>query len=182
MSSSQAVIATPRQAAGAAAKPRQRLSPPLLVGCGAALMMVAGLLYWLEPGPAGTSDTPDPARVRAMQAARLQAVREREAIARAEQERLAAEEAAEKARRAAMLADAASEAKARAEREELTRRQAAAEETRRTAEETEDAWKRFYRPSANCADPAASATVECVNEYVKAKREFASRPTTGPTR
>src|SRR5512134_1059067 len=159
MSSSQAIISSPSQAATASTKPRQRLSPPLFVGCGVVLMLAAALIYWLEPGPANTVDAPDPARVRAMQAARLQAVCEREAIARAEQERLAAEEAAEKARRAAMLADAASEAKARAEREELARRQAAAEQTRRTAEETEDAWKRFYRPSAACTDPSASATV-----------------------
>ena len=45
----------------------------------------------------------------------------------------------------------------------------------RAAAESEDAWQRFYKPSAACADPATSASVECVNAFIRAKREFAAR-------
>ena len=83
---------------------------------------------------------------------------EREAQARAEQERIFAEEAAEKSRRASLLVDAEVEAKARAEREEMARRRAVVELAQRTATEAEEAWKRFYKPSATCKE-SSSATV-----------------------
>jgi hypothetical protein len=170
MSTSQAALATLTQ--------RHRLSPNFFISCGLVLLIGAALMYWLEPGStSGTKADLAAAAAEASrrQAASVQAAREREALARAAYERQAAEEAAERARREAMFADAASEEKARAEREELARRQAAVDAAHRSAMETEEAWKRFYRPSAACSDPSRSATVECVNEYVKAKREFASR-------
>jgi hypothetical protein len=174
MESSQTTVPTLSQ--------RQRISPTFIFACAIVMMMGACLVYWLEPGPGRSTASPDLAVPQAsaghggvVRAADIQKVREREAKALAELERLAAEEAAEKARRAANLADGATEAQARREQEEMVRRRAAVEEANRSAAETEAAWKRFYRPSANCKDPAAGATVECVNEYMKAKREFATR-------
>jgi len=156
------------------------VSSAVCIACGIALMLVGGFIQTLEPGPAVVTDDAHAAASRAT-AIRLQKAREREAVARAEQERVAAEEAAERARREVATADSASEARARAEREEATRRQTAIDEARRSATDSEEAWKRFYKPSANCRDPSA-ATVECVNEYVKAKREFSSRPTADASR
>lgn len=55
----------------------------------------------------------------------------------------------------------------------VAERQQAADEARRAAvaaaERKEKAWARFYRKSAHCAD---AATVECANEYIRAKRQF----------
>jgi hypothetical protein len=169
------------QAAAATLNQRLRISPIFCIGCGVVLILGAGLMHSLEPGPALTTESPtyDASRAAAI---RVQKAREREALARAEQERQAAEEAAEKARRAAVLADGVSEAQARSEREERARRQAVIEKAQQSAAESEEAWKRFYRPSAACRDPSAGATVECVNEYVKAKREFSSRPTADASR
>lgn len=166
----------------AMAAPGRRIpvSSALCIACGIALILVGVFIQSLEPGPAVVTDTPEAAASRAA-AIRLQKAREREAQARAEQERLAADQAAERARREIVTADSVSEARARAEREEAARRQTAIDEARRSATESEEAWKRFYKPSANCRDPSA-ATVECVNEYVKAKREFSSRPTADASR
>jgi hypothetical protein len=159
---------------------RLPVSSAVCIACGIALMLVGGFIQTLETGPAVVTESADAAASRAA-AIRLQKAREREAQARAEQERLVAEEAALRARREIVTADSASEARARAEREEAARRQAAIDEARRSATESEEAWKRFYKPSANCRDPS-SASVECVNEYVKAKREFSSRPTADASR
>jgi hypothetical protein len=166
----------------AMAAPGRRLpiSSALCIGCGIVLMLSGGFIQSLEPGPSTVAEAPEAAASRAA-AIRLQRAREREALARAEQERLAAEAVAERARRESVTADSVSEARARAEREEAARRQSAIEEARRSATESEEAWKRFYKPSANCRDPSA-ATVECVNEYVKAKREFSARPTADASR
>ena len=171
-----ATIATAAKAA-AAPPPRKRINPLLLIASGAVLMMGAGLMYWLEPRSDGGPPVVTSASVASsgVREAHLRKAREREDQARAEQERIAAEEAAERARRAAVMADAATEAQARNQREEMARKQAAVDNARRSVEDAEEAWKRFYKPSANCSDPAARATVECVNEYVKAKREFESR-------
>lgn len=166
----------------AMAAPGRRLpiSSALCIGCGIVLMLGGGFIQSLEPGPAVVTESPDAAASRAT-AIRLQKAREREDQARAEQERLAADAAAERARREIVTADSVSESRARAERDEAARRQAAIDEARRSATESEEAWKRFYKPSANCRDPSA-ASVECVNEYVKAKREFSSRPTADASR
>lgn len=141
-------------------------------------MLGGALLYWLEPGPDGKAAPAQVASEMAEAAAAraLERMRQREAEERAALERRAAEEAAERARRTALQADAAAEAEARRQREELARQQAAADEIRRAAAESEDAWKRFYRPSERCRTPDSATSVECVNEYVKARRAFAARP------
>lgn len=55
----------------------------------------------------------------------------------------------------------------------IAERQQAADEARRAAaaavERKDKAWARFYRKPAHCAD---SATVECANDYIRAKRSF----------
>jgi hypothetical protein len=152
------------------------ISPLFAVACGALLTLGGALVYSLEPGPAGRQAPPETVVFSETAAARsLQRARDREADVRAEQERRAAEEAAERARRVTLEIDGAAVAEARKQRAELARRQAEAAEAQRAAADAEDAWKRFYRPSATCRDPAAAATVECVNEYVRAKREFQAR-------
>ncbi len=40
-------------------------------------------------------------------------------------------------------------------------------------ERREQAWRNFYRPSAGCV--GSSSTVQCANEYVRFKREFAAK-------
>ena len=144
-------------------------------------MLGGALVYWLEPGPATGKAQVEQVVVSQTTAARaLQRARDREADARAEQERRAAEEVAERARRATLELDGAAVAEARRQREELARRQAEAAESQRAAVATEEAWDRFYRPSANCRDPANAATIECVNEFVRAKREFQARGVAKP--
>jgi hypothetical protein len=164
----------------------QRISPTFWVGCGIALIMGAGVMYWLEPGRTSRDalvseqSEVDSSRIQARLA---KARAEREARAREEQERQAAEDAAaEKARRALLMADGSTETQARIQQEEMARKRAAVDEARRASEESEDAWKRFYKPSAACKDPAAGATVECVNEFVKAKREFEARKASASSR
>ena len=173
--------------------PRQNASPSasrrtdrpvnhfVVIGCGLALLLGAFAMQWLES--AGSNAETSATIAAAAAQARAAAARakpaqptyaEREAQQRADQERIAAEEAAEKSKRASLLADAEVEARARAEREEMARKRAAVELAQRAATESEEAWKRFYKPSAACKE-SSSATVECVNEYVKAKREFEVR-------
>lgn len=142
--------------------------------CFACALLLAGggaLVAKFEQGPPVPVRTAADEAVAAQQASAraLQRLREREAKAREEMERKDAEE---RARRAALTADGASEAAAKKEREELTKRQAVAADAQRSAAATEEAWQRFYKPSAECRDPAAATRVECVNEYVKAKRDF----------
>ena len=158
-------------------------------------MAVAGLLQWMgstresvvtSPAHAVTPISSAPPRqqpsaitVAPSQAELDKAQAERLAKARAEQEQQAKQKAALDEARLATRADPASEAKAQSEREQSARRQAAIDEAHRAATEAEDAWKRFYKPSATCKNPDARATVECVNEYIKAKREFESTRTSG---
>jgi len=158
-------------------KPRTiHMRPLFSFACGLALMLGGALVYWLEPAPTARPTTVvDRESAEAASARALARAREREAQARAELERQAAEEAAERRRRAMIEADAASEAAARRQREELAQHRAEVERTKRATDESEDAWKRFYRPSANCREAASTATMECVNEYVKARREFQAR-------
>ena len=184
MSSTPATVPlNPRQNASPSAKRRmdKPVNPIVVIGCGLVLMLGAFFMQWLESaGPGAESSAAIAAAAAQARAAAARAkpaqpsYAEREAQARADQERIAAEEAAEKSRRASLLVDAEVEAKARAEREEMARRRAVVELAQRTATEAEEAWKRFYKPSATCRD-SSSATVECVNEYVKAKREFEVR-------
>ena len=177
-----AVAATSRAPDARVAAKRERVNPYLVIGCGLTLAIAAFALQWLENNESRETRVAELAAVQAREAAireqragQRKTYAEREAQARAEQERIAAEEAAEKARKASLLADAESEAKARAEREEMARRSAAVEAAHKAAEQNEDAWKKFYKPSAACKDSANSATIECVNEFVKAKREFEYR-------
>ena len=184
MSSTPATVPlNPRQNASPSAKRRvdKPVNPIVVIGCGLVLMLGAFFMQWLESaGPGAESSAAIAAAAAQARAAAARAkpaqpsYAEREAQARADQERIAAEEAAEKSRRASLLVDAEVEAKARAEREEMARRRAVVELAQRSATEAEEAWKRFYRPSAACKE-SSSATVECVNEYVKAKREFEVR-------
>lgn len=158
---------------------RPGIGPYFALACGLLLMAGGALLYWLEPGPAGRPAAPAPMTAELAEAAAARALertRRREAEERAALEAKAAEESAERARRTALQADAAAEAEARRQREELARQHVAAEEARRAAAEAESAWKRFYRPSERCRTPEGATSVECVNEYVKARREFAARP------
>lgn len=140
-------------------------------------MLGAALLYVLEPSSTTRRDTDAAAEATEAASARaLERARKREAEQRAELERKGAEEAAERARRAELQADAAAESAAQRQREELAQRRAAAEEARRNAADSEAAWKRFYQPSERCRSPEGATSVECVNEYIKARREFAARP------
>lgn len=155
----------------------QEIGPFFALFCGLLLMLGGALIYWLEPASRPLA-APDKITAEAAEGAAAMAVeraRRREALARAEFERKAAEDAAERARRAALLADAAAEADARRQREELARQQVAAREARRSAEASEDAWRSFYRPSERCRTPEGAASIECANEYVRARREFGAR-------
>ena len=58
------------------------------------------------------------------------------------------------------------------EKSEQAFRQAMQAATERRAK----AWAKFYRPSPGCAD---SATVECANEFIKAKRAFEEKVARG---
>jgi len=149
-----------------------KVNPLLVIGCGAVLIVGGEMVRWLDPDPA--SQVSAQSRVVAPKV-QPPSYQQREAQARAEQERLEAERvAAESAKRVA-VADVPTEAKARTEQEEMASKRAAVNEAQRAAAENEQAWKRFYKPSAACADPATSASVECVNAFIRAKREFAER-------
>ncbi len=167
----------PAKAAAPPRRPRRVFSPILIVGCGLAMILGGALLSWMELEARNAAQLAEEQRAAADRASALslKRTREREAKERAERERLAAEEAAERTRRASLLADAATEAEARRQREEIARRQAEVQKTAQSSEVTEEAWKRFYKPSEPCRDPAAATAVECVNEYIKAKRDFQAR-------
>jgi hypothetical protein len=146
-------------------------SPLFFFACALLLAGGGALMAQFEQGPTVPARTAadEAASLQQASARALQRLREREAKARAEMERKDAEE---RARRAALLADGPTEAAAKKERDELAKRQAATADAQRTAAATEEAWQRFYKPSAECRDPAAATRVDCVNEYVKAKRDF----------
>ena len=148
-----------------------KVSPLFFFTCAIVLALGGTLFYWLEKDPAVIQPTvaDEAAAAQAASARALQRLREREAKARTEMER---KEAEERAQRAAVMASGAAEAAAKKEREEIALRTAESAKAQRSATETEEAWKRFYKPSSECRDPAASTRVECVNEFVKAKREF----------
>jgi len=171
------------------AKPSSRkshlISPAFCLGIGAVLIGAGVFIQWLEPGKTLALNSPDiyaaersAARAAAAEATAKKLERERRAKAAAELEQQEMERAAEEKARRALLVDGATEAKARSEREEMARKRAAVEEAHSAEAQAENAWKQFYKPSANCRDASASATVECVNEYIKAKREFQTRQAT----
>ncbi|MDL1861832.1 hypothetical protein FBR04_12510 [Betaproteobacteria bacterium PRO7] len=80
---------------------------------------------------------------------------------------------------------AAEESRQRIEREKAERataqRKAIEAENARIAaaleqeQRRERAWNRFYRPSEFCASPDNRATMQCANEYARAKKEFDRR-------
>jgi len=154
------------------------LSPQFFFACAVVLVAAGMLFHWLDQAPKVPLPTAadEAAAAEASAARRLQRIREREKQARIELER---KEAEERARRA-LLVDGPTEAAAKKEREESARRQTAAAEDQRAAARTEEAWQRFYKPSAECRDPAAATRVECVNEYVKARRAFQASQVAGP--
>jgi hypothetical protein len=180
-----AVQATTDQDAPKAAprKPLLNINPLAFIAGGVLLILGGTLVAWLEGGPAAPAAAESSAaqeeHMRRLQDLNLKKARERETRAREEQERQAAEAAADKAKFPATMVDGTAESLARAQREELARKQAAVEAAHRAAAESETAWKRFYQPSAGCREPAAATTIECINEYVKAKREFESRRAPG---
>ena len=168
-----------QQAAAAPPNPFARIHPFLVIGCGVVMILCGGMLDWLEPGLlAGKGSDSPVASVPAAQPLSASKIAEREAKARAEQQQLEAQQAAIEAERRALLVDGATEAKAKSEREEMASRQAAVAKAHKATLESEEAWNRFYKPSENCRDPSAATTIECVNAYIKAKREFASRAAT----
>lgn len=76
-------------------------------------------------------------------------------------------EARERAARAAALAEEERvRALAAAQRADAAARTDAAEQVERR----EQAWRKFYRPSPGCG--AAATSVECSNEFIRAKRAF----------
>lgn len=98
------------------------------------------------------------------------------------------EQAADKAkkvvdasRRAEESARQAAALDALEERQEIARQQRAAEASKQAAaeevERREHAWKQFYRPSPGCSGTAAS--VDCSNEFIRAKRAFAAQYVAG---
>jgi hypothetical protein len=164
--------------AGSPLRRRAGVSPLCGLACGVLLTVGAGLIYWLENAapvhrPTAADQT---ALAEAASARALKRLRDREAQARAE---MARQEAEERARRT-LLVDGQREGEARRQREEIAARRAEAAEAQRAAAETEEAWKRFYRPSPECREPASSTRIECVNEFVKAKREFHARAVASP--
>lgn len=48
-------------------------------------------------------------------------------------------------------------------------------EARAAADRREAAWSRFYKPSPPCQSPDNRATMDCINEHIRAKREFEKR-------
>jgi hypothetical protein len=90
-----------------------------------------------------------------------------------------------------MLANQAAErerAAAEAARQEATKRRAAELDALRIAaikleaDRQEAAWLRYYRPSDACRDPDNRASMTCVNEHARAKREFQSKWARGELR
>lgn len=62
--------------------------------------------------------------------------------------------------------------KADAERQQIAARQAEVDAANREAAAKEVAWSRFYRPSKTCEPYDMRATMECANEYARAKKAF----------
>ena len=148
-----------------------KLSPLFCFVCAIVLVAAGAVFYHLEQGPPVIQPTvaDEAAAAQAASARALQRMRDREAKARAEMER---KEVEERAQRAALMSSGAAEVAAKKEREGIALRQVETAKAQRTAADTEEAWNRFYRPSAECRDPATSTRVECINAYVKAKRDF----------
>jgi hypothetical protein len=153
-------------------------SPQFFFACAVVLIAAGVLFHRLEQDPKVPVPTAadEAAAAEAAAARRMQRLREREAQARIEVER---KEAEERTRRA-LLVDGPTEAAAKKAREESALRQTKAVEEQRAATRAEEAWQRFYKPSAECRDPAAATRMECVNEYVKAKRAFQASQMAGP--
>jgi phage-related tail fiber protein len=87
--------------------------------------------------------------------------------------------AQERARREAIAARERTETE-RAEQLVAQRRAIESENARIAAANAEElrrerAWAKFYVPSAQCKDPDNRATMQCANEYARAKKEFERR-------
>jgi len=80
-------------------------------------------------------------------------------------------QAEEQARRAEAERAAKAAAQRQAHDAELARVAAAQAQ----AERREKAWQSFYKPSAACRNPDNRATMDCINEHIRAKREFEKR-------
>ena len=108
MSSTPATVPlNPRQNASPSAKRRmdKPVNPLVVIGCGLVLLLGAFFMQWLESAGSNAEANAaiEAAAAQARAAARVKAAQptyaQREAQARADQERIAAEEAAEKSRR-----------------------------------------------------------------------------------
>jgi hypothetical protein len=88
--------------------------------------------------------------------------------------------------------DMAAQSHARAERERAERAEAKRREERAEADRVaalneqavrrEASWAAFYVPSRFCKNPDNSATMECANEHLRAKKEFNRRWAAGELR
>lgn len=58
----------------------------------------------------------------------------------------------------------------------------AVQRARKGVGEKEAAWSRFYEPSPNCMNPDRRGTVDCANEYIRAKTDFEQRWNAGALR
>ncbi|MEG2154980.1 MAG: hypothetical protein RRY41_08390 [Burkholderiaceae bacterium] len=58
------------------------------------------------------------------------------------------------------------------ERATFDAQQASTAASQSAAEHREAAWRRFYQPSAACANPDTRPLVECANEHIRARRAF----------
>lgn len=82
--------------------------------------------------------------------------------------------ATERVQREQLQSQQAANDRAVAQREALAAAQRQAEESKRAAaqeiERKASAWQQFYRPSRGCGE--AGQSVECANEFIRAKRAF----------
>jgi hypothetical protein len=81
-------------------------------------------------------------------------------------------------RSAAEQDDREQQQRAQREREKIAERQAADD----AAHARDNAWKRFYTPSAFCQSYEGTTTMQCANEAARARKEFEERWDAGELR
>ncbi len=75
----------------------------------------------------------------------------------------------------ARRAEAERTAKAAAQRQAQEAELARVAAAQAQADRREKAWQSFYKPSPACRSPDNRATMDCINEHIRAKREFEKR-------
>jgi len=180
LSGSLKMVAKERSAA--AFNPLNRVSPLMCIGCGAVLITAGAILHWLEAGQAFAFSSPShaaPCRRRSLPnnggpkgGRRGSCGPKAGPSARQRRPRNSSGWRSRRQRQKRLGVRCSRTALPRPRRglnERNWRAGAlAVDEAHSAAVDAEEAWKRFYKPSATCRDAAASATVECVNEYIKA--------------